>query len=94
MPGPRADIPGQRNPGNGSRIPATRRRIVARCRGDLGSGARLSDPGQRGAAGKFGAGSTGRGSACFTGLIAHSWPVTGHKKTPASRIPAGALWAL
>ena len=81
----RAAVPGSRPPGVGS-SPAADAIWAA------GRGSRISA--SDAPAGMFEAGSTGRGAACFTGLIAHSWPVAGHKKTPASEIPAGALSAL
>jgi hypothetical protein len=89
MPGdpgrfPRPAKPGQRGavpvPGVGS-SPAADAIWAA------GRGARISA--SDAPAGKFGAGSTGRGSACFTGLIAQRWPVRGHKKTPASGYQRG-----
>jgi hypothetical protein len=42
----------------------------------------------------FRAWGAGHGPPCLTGLMAQRGPVSGHKKTPANEIPAGALSAL
>ena len=42
----------------------------------------------------FGAWGAGHGAACLTLLMPQRRPVSGHKKTPAGYVPAGAVVGL